>query len=276
LKFFSQWARRRESSADKSPDSAPFDPKEQENLVREEKFYEIDDLAALEARGLMKALMIHRHRRIYTQLKSLGEEYSMLHPDVLTVLYYLAKHAEGNILEIGPFLGGSTMAAAIGLRERNRLATFVTVEKGGEGIPSRRRLVTEDIVRDLKRNLLDNGHASLVQVVVGFSLDNKTAEKVRAHLQPRSVTLLIIDADGEVRSLLNLYRELLTDQCWLVIDDYFATGISTAKSGRTKPQIDTAVAAGELEELGFYGWGTWVGKWHRAGCEKRPEVLPNE
>ncbi len=222
----------------------------------------------------MKALMIHRHRRIYAQLKSLGEKYSMLHPDLLTVLYYLAKHADGNVLEIGPFLGGSTMATALGLRERSRPPTFVTVEKGGE-FPHA-RLGTRDIVRDLKQNLLNNGLAPLVQVVVGFSLDNKTAQAVRAHLPPRSVTLLIIDADGEVRSLLNLYHELLTDHCWLVIDDYFATGIATAKSAQTKPQVDTAVAAGELEELGFYGWGTWVGKWHRAGHEKRLEASPNE
>jgi len=37
---------------------------------------------------------------------------------------------------------------------------------------------------------------------------------------------------------------------------------------RTIPQIDAAVAAGELEELGFYGWGTWVGRWHRAGARE--------
>ena len=166
------------------------------------------------------------------------------------------------------------MATALGLRERSPPATFVTVEKGGEMLQS--RLGTSDIVRDLKQNLLDHGHAHQVQVVVGFSLAKKNAETVRSHLPPRSVTLLIIDADGEVRSLLDLYHELLSDHCWLVIDDYFAIGTAAAKSARTKPQVDAAVAAGELEELGFYGWGTCVGKRHRAGPEQRAEGVPNE
>jgi predicted O-methyltransferase YrrM len=265
MKFLSKWPRRRKAHADGLRYFAPLDPKAQEDLARDVKFYEIDDLAVLDASSLMKSLMIHRHHRIYAQLNSLGKKYSMLHPDLLTMLYYLAKHADGNVLEIGPFLGGSTMATAIGLRERSRPPTFVTVEKGGERTHS--RLGTCDIVRDLKQNLRENGLAHLVQVVVGFSLGKKTAEAVRAHLAPRSVTLLIADADGEVRSLLDLYHELLGDHCWLVIDDYFATGPATAKSAKTKPQVDEAMATGELEEMGFYGWGTWVGKWHRAGHE---------
>jgi len=200
----------------------------------------------------------------------------MLHPDVLTLLYYLARHTGGNILEIGPFLGGSTMATAMGLRERSRLPTFVTVEKGGKRIPSRPRLASDDIVRDLKQNLLDNNLAALVQVVIGFSLAKETLGAVESHLRPRSVDILIIDADGEVRSFLDLYQNLLADQCWLVIDDYFSVGIAVAKSARTKPQIDAAVAAGKLEELGFCGWGTWVGRWHRAGQKQQLGISPNE
>ena len=264
MKFLRKWRRRRKGQAEALRYSAPLDPQEQEELARDEKFYGIDACAALDAPGLMKALMIHRHHSIYRRLKSLGQKYSMLHPDLLTLLYYLAKHADGNVLEIGSFLGGSTMATAMGLRERKPAPAFVTVEKGGELTHS--RLGTDDIVRDLKQNLLETGLTPLVEVIVGYSLSHVTAAAVGAHLPPRSVTLLIIDADGEVQSLLDLYRELLADHCWLVIDDYFATGDATAKSARTKPQVEAALAAGELEELGFYGWGTWVGKWHRGGA----------
>jgi len=264
LKFFGRWAKRRARPSGDSRDPAPFDPKEQEELAREEKFYGIDQLAALNAQGLMKALMIHRPRPIYAQLKSLGEKYSMLHPDLLTVLYYLAKHAEGNILEIGPFLGGSTMATAIGLRERSRGETFVTVEKGNEKVPS--RLVTDDIVRDLKQNLLDNGLAPLVQVVVGFSLAKETVAAVRAHLPPRSVNILVVDADGDVRGPLDVYHELLADQCWVVIDDYFASGIAAKKIRPDKAADRSGGGCGRAGRVGIL----WLGHLGRQVAPFRP------
>ena len=261
MKFLKKSARRRERS--------PRDPNDEQELARDEAFYGVDNLATLDASGLMKVLMIHRAHLIYARLSTIGKRYSMLHPDLLTLLYYLAKHGDGNVLEIGPFVGGSTMAAAIGLSERSRPPKFVTVEKGGK--LRHPRLASRDIVRDLRQNLLDHGLAHFVHVVVGWSLGDETVKAVRAYLPPRSVNLFIVDADGEVRSLLDRYHELLTDHCWLVIDDYFATGVATAKSALTKPQIDAAIATEELEELGCYGWGTWVGKWHRASRHNRRE-----
>ena len=41
----------------------------------------------------------------------------MSHVDVLLLIYHFAKIGTGNILEIGPYIGGSTIAAAIGARE---------------------------------------------------------------------------------------------------------------------------------------------------------------
>jgi predicted O-methyltransferase YrrM len=40
----------------------------------------------------------------------------MLHMDVLLLIYHFARFAAGNILEIGPYIGGSTIAAAFGAR----------------------------------------------------------------------------------------------------------------------------------------------------------------
>jgi len=110
MKFLGKWRKHREARA--------LDPKEEEALVRDEKLYGIDDLNTVDAPGLMKALMIHRGRAIYAQLDSLRQKYSMLHPDLLTVLYYLAKHADGNVLEIGsevrPWRRPSVCASAAG------------------------------------------------------------------------------------------------------------------------------------------------------------------
>lgn len=49
----------------------------------------------------------------------------------------------------------------------------------------------------------------------------------------------------------------------MVIDDYYApVGLAAEKAVNTKRDVDTLVAAGELETIGFYGWGTWFGRWH--------------
>jgi hypothetical protein len=44
----------------------------------------------------------------------------------------------------------------------------------------------------------------------------------------------------------------------VVIDDYFS---ATDKGGPTRIQVDDLVSAGRLQPLGFYGWGTWIGRW---------------
>jgi hypothetical protein len=43
-----------------------------------------------------------------------------------------------------------------------------------------------------------------------------------------------------------------------VIDDYLG---GADKSGKLRTQVDELVGAGRLEPLGFYGFGTWIGRW---------------
>lgn len=75
-----------------------------------------------------------------------------------------------------------------------------------------------------------------------------------------SVGFLIVDADGGVERDLSFYRDLLVPNCWVVIDDYYSPK-QEGKAMRIKPQIDALVERGELQALGLYGWGTWVGRW---------------
>jgi hypothetical protein len=44
----------------------------------------------------------------------------------------------------------------------------------------------------------------------------------------------------------------------MVIDDYIS---ATTKAGPTRAQVDELTAQGRLRPLGFYGWGTWIGRW---------------
>jgi predicted O-methyltransferase YrrM len=245
---------------------APFvaaSPEAEAAWDREDERYAIDATADLDGLGLMKALAVHRHRPISGTLATIGRRYSMLHRDVLTLLYYLARKTEGDILEIGPYIGGSTIAEAYGARAAGRRRALVTVENGGQmdhpTLPSR------DIVADLKRNLAASGVADLVQIVVGAATAEKTGAEVRRYLGREGVGLLVMDADGEVRPALAAYRDLLIDRCWVVIDDYYApVGTAEEKGAKTKADVDALVAAGELETMGYYGWGTWFGRWHRS------------
>src|SRR5437867_877301 len=124
---------------------------------------------------LMYALMQYRHEPVNRRLHKMGKRESMLHTDALQLIYHLARICQGCILEIGAFRGGSTVAAAWGVRDA--------------GAPKK-----------------------------------------------------------------------LIARCWLVIDDYGGPAESE-KRLPTKTQVDDLVNAGQLTPLGYYGLGTWVGRW---------------
>src|SRR6186713_3528678 len=152
--------------------------------------------------ALMHALVEYRHQAISTRLRELRQKHSMLHEDVLILIYHLAKIAQGNILEIGPYLGGSTIAAGLGTREIGKSRTMITVEPGGQY--KHARLPSKDILRDLKRNLAKQGLTEAVTIVQGYSGNEVTVTAVHELLPSRCVGLLIADADGGVERDLGL------------------------------------------------------------------------
>jgi len=209
--------------------------------------------------ALMYTLMEYRHNSIYSKLQDIRKRHSMLHLDVLTLIYHFTKTTEGDILEVGPYLGGSTIAAAFGVRDSGKPRTIISIEHGGKCVHP--RLPSKNILKDLKKNLRKRGVANLVTLLEGHSGRKEITSAVKERLQPRGTSLLIIDADGNVKRDIELYRDLLADGCWIVIDDYFMPG-SESKELKTRPTVDALVSAGELETFGFYGWGTWIGRWH--------------
>jgi len=69
---------------------------------------------------LMQAVAAYRHEPIHFRLEKFGKRESMVHPDVLVLTYHLARICRGSILEIGAFRGGTTVAAAWGVRDEGR------------------------------------------------------------------------------------------------------------------------------------------------------------
>ena len=59
----------------------------------------------------------YRSSEVRHRLEKVGRAASMLHMDVLLPIYHFARSSPGNIMEIGPYVGGSTIAAAFGARE---------------------------------------------------------------------------------------------------------------------------------------------------------------
>ena len=210
--------------------------------------------------SLMHTLMQYRHESIHSQLLKIRDKYSMLHLDVLILIYHFAKICPEDILEIGAFVGGATIAAAFGVRDSGRNKKLITIEPGGS--VKHKRLGTRNILRDLERNLARQRVTEMVTIIKGRSFDAATIRAVHDTLGPDKIGLLILDADAAKRRDIECYRNRFSDDCWMVIDDYYGTD-SNEKITPSRADVDALVAAGSLEPLGFYGWSTWVGRWRR-------------
>ena len=205
---------------------------------------------------LMQKLIEYRYQKALHHQLMKAADHSMLGIDVLVLIYHFARITEGNILEIGSFVGGSTIAAGLGVRDSGRPRKIISIEVGGR--LDDHRMATKDICKDLKKNLSRAGLLEAVTLINGSSFDERTIATVRELTAPGQTGLFIFDADANVRRDIDCYSDTFANGCWIVIDDYFS---ATEKGGPTRIQVDELVTAGRLEPLGFYGWGTWIGRW---------------
>jgi predicted O-methyltransferase YrrM len=146
---------------------------------------------------LMYKLMEYRNQEIRHRLEKVGRAASMLHLDVLLLIYHFAKFGTGNILEIGPYIGGSTIAAAIGARESDTPKKIISVEAGGR--LKHRRIPSRNIFKDLKKNLARFGVSESLTLINGYSFQETTISAIRQMFAHGEVGLFIFDADDNVR-----------------------------------------------------------------------------
>src|SRR5207302_6305661 len=90
-----------------------------------------------ECLDLMHRLMTYRHEPIHSELMKVRDRYSMLHLDVLILIYHFSKICSGSILEIGAFVGGATIAAAFGMRDSGRQKSRLRANPEAGGKPGR-------------------------------------------------------------------------------------------------------------------------------------------
>ena len=79
--------------------------------MRDVGFYRLPQTAA-EASFLIP---FYRTSDIYDFCCELNRRLSMLHPDTLALLHHFGRYFEGPILELGPYVGGSTVALGKGV-----------------------------------------------------------------------------------------------------------------------------------------------------------------
>lgn len=92
---------------------------------------------------------------------AMARRVSMLGEPALALMSKLAETANGPVIELGPYIGGSTIALASHARDR-----VVTVEIGGSNV-FHDTLPSKDIVTDLRRNLERAGLRDRVSIVEG-------------------------------------------------------------------------------------------------------------
>jgi predicted O-methyltransferase YrrM len=197
---------------------------------------------------LMYKLMEYRNQEIRHRLEKVGRAASMLHLDGVLLIYHFAKVASGNILEIGPYVGGSTIAAALGARESGKAKKIISVEPGGR--LDHFKIPSKNIFKDLKKNLARFGVLEDITLINGRSFDETTKLAVRQSFRVAEVGLFIFDADDNVRRDLDCYGDLLADRCWLVIDDYFGPCV---KAAPTQAQVDDSSLRDDCFHLDITG-----------------------
>jgi predicted O-methyltransferase YrrM len=204
----------------------------------------------------MRKLVEYRQQKALHHQLMKAADCSMLGIDAIVMLYHCAKVSVGDILEVGAYTGGATIAMAMGVRDSGAEKKIIGIERGCR--VDHPRIGTKDSFKDLRKNLKRFGFLEEVTLINGRSFDPDTIAMVRQLSTPRSIGLFVFDADANVRRDIDCYGDRFADRCWIVIDDYLG---GADKSGKLRMQVDELVSAGRLEPLGFYGFGTWIGRW---------------
>jgi predicted O-methyltransferase YrrM len=193
-----------------------------------------------------------RHALRGTRYVDLSEvrRFSMLDLDVLRELKKAAARGRGGVFDVGPYIGGSTVAMASGHRGRRK---HVVIEAGG-AYPDQPFLPSLDIIGDLKRNLDRYDLLKHVSIYQGWSDDPAIYGPALKEASP--IGLFFFDANGAVAEQLAICAPYLEDNCTVILDDINA---DQAKAAYVLPALNRLIAKGALIEDKVLG-GTWFGR----------------
>jgi len=173
----------------------------------------------------------------------------MLSIDAIVMLYHCAKVSAGNVLEVGSYVGGATIAMAMGVRDSGEEKRIISIERGCR--VEHPRIGTKDSFKDLRKNLRRFGFLDRVTLINGRSFDPSTITVVRQVFGPRQIGLFVFDADANVRRDINCYCDQFADHCWMVIDDYLGGRKQERTPANTSGRVGQRWAIGAAGLLRF-------------------------
>jgi predicted O-methyltransferase YrrM len=204
---------------------------------------------------------------------------SMLGTETLLMLRAFAMEAQGAIMEVGPYVGGSTIAILKGVAASSP-KPIASIDPGGKYLehPS---MPSEDIHADWLQNITNAGFAGKAYLAKGFgNVDTVCADAIQS-LGGQMIGMLFIDANGDIWKNMEFLLPYLTDDCLIILDDY--TNLTApddidqnVKFGPTQRSVDAGVDAGALIHYGTFMWGTWFGRRGPNLSAAFPELVANE
>jgi len=108
------------------------------------------------------------------------------------------------------------------------------------------------------KNLKRFGFLDQVTLINGCSFDPNTIAMVRQISGARQLGCSFLMRTPMCVAISTPLATDLPIVAGSLIDDYLG---GADKSGKLRTQVDELVSAGRLEPLGFYGFGTWIGRW---------------
>jgi len=192
--------------------------------------------------------------------ETMGEikQFSMLGTETLVMCRGYALAARSAILEIGAYIGGSTVALGMGLDAAGR-RPMVTIDCGGS-YENQPFLPSKDIHADWRKNCADRGLDGISTLIGGWAHEAATIMAAKAAAQGARFDVLFIDADGQITRTLRDFADSLTDDCLLIFDDYFNVFGSQEKVEVVARQVHDLLADGVIEQYVLTPYSTWFGR----------------
>ncbi len=176
----------------------------------------------------------------------LASSVSMLHPEVLAIYELAASRSSGRVVEIGAYVGGSTIALASYAKK-----PVIVIEAGGSN-NEHPHLPTNDIIDSLRKNLRTFDLEKNVELIPISTQNPEIHDWLSYKLAGEKIGTLILDADGEIERDLRMAQPLLARDCVLIINQ--RTGKLAGKT------LKDLTKANKVNFYGVYGDGTWIGR----------------
>jgi hypothetical protein len=182
----------------------------------------------------------------------------MLALPVLEKLQKLARAGSGGIVEIGSYVGGSSIALASG---HGGARAHAVIDSGGDQ-SDHPHLPSSDVLADWRKNIDRFNVGHVLRMFEGWSTDSRVFTAALDYVN-RDIGLFFYDGDGRCDDQFAIFAKYMRQGCAIILDDYMT--IDGSKEHMVKPWIDKMVAREVLIQDEIID-GTWFGNLGKVGA----------